>query len=339
VSPTAAPNHAPLSSAGSEFNIDSIRAAAARLHGRIARTPLLESPQLNKAVGGRVLVKAESLQITGSFKIRGAFNAVRALEPSERARGVITYSAGNHGQGVAAAGASAGVEAVVVLPSEAPTNKIERCRWWGAEVIFYDRATENRATVVAELIRQRGLTFIPPFDHADTMSGQGTIGLEIAQDLRERGIEPDGVVLNCSGGGLASGVAESLRHFYPGLPITLVEAAAVGKWSRALASGEPVTLHTVPPTVLDGMAGPTTGTKCLASLRAKNPATVEIDDDEALHGVRAAFETMRLVVEPAGASSIAALLYGKVPARHRTTIVVASGGNIDPDVLARALAV
>ncbi|MFJ6538407.1 threonine/serine dehydratase [Paenarthrobacter sp. NPDC091711] len=322
-----------------DFSIDTIRSAATRLRGRIARTPLLESPQLNSAVGGRVLVKAESLQVTGSFKIRGAMNAVLSLKPSEREKGIITYSAGNHGQGVAAAAAAVGVPSVVVMPSEAPRNKIERCRWWGAEVVFFDRANESREAVANELIERRGLTFVAPFDHVDTMSGQGTIGLEIAEDLQERGIHPDGLAVNCSGGGLASGVAEGLRHFYPELPITLVEAAAVRKWPRALATGSPVTLDTIPPTVIEGMAGPTTGTLCLQSLRAKNPSTVEIFDDEALRGVKAAFETMRLVVEPAGASSIAALLEGKIPARGRVTVVVASGGNIDPAVLTKALAV
>lgn len=319
------------------FGFESIRAAAARLRGRIARPPLLESPQLNSALGGRVLVKAESLQVTGSFKIRGAMNAVLSLNPAERELGIVTYSAGNHGQGVAAAAASVGIPAVVVMPSEAPVNKIDRCRWWGAEVVLYDRTSENRDSVTDTLIRDRGLTFVAPFDHVDIMSGQGTIALEIAEDLTERGISPDGVALNCSGGGLAAGVAEGLRHFYPEIAITLVEAAAVQKWSRALASRKPVSLERIPATVIDGMAGPRTGTQCLSSLAPKEPGTVVIDDDEALHGVKIAFETLRLVVEPAGAAALAALLHNKVAARDRTTVVVVSGGNIDPAVLASAI--
>lgn len=319
------------------FSIDSIRSAARRIAGHVTRTPLLESPQLNDRIGGRVLVKAESLQPTGAFKLRGALNAVLSLSDEQRQAGVVTYSAGNHGQGLAAAARLVGATAVIVMPTTAPRTKVERCQWWGAEVIQYDPATEDRTEIAADLVAQRGLTLVPPFDHADVMSGQGTVGLEIAEQLRERHLEPDAVLVNCSGGGLASGVFEVLSHAYPDAALSIVEPVALSKWGESLRSGIPVHLATVPPTVLDGIAGPTVGTLCLAALRRHQPGVVSIPDETGLHGVRAAFETLRIVLEPAGAASLGALLDGFADGRGKTTVVIASGGNVDPAMFARAL--
>lgn len=319
------------------FSIHSIRTAAERIAGQVNRTPLLESPQLNARVGGRVLVKAESLQPTGAFKLRGALNAVLTLTDAQRRAGVVTYSAGNHGQGLAAAARQVGTTAVVVMPTTAPRTKVERCQWWGAEVLQYDPATEDRAEIAADLVARRGLTFVPPFDHVDVMSGQGTVGLEIAEQLHERDIEPDAVLVNCSGGGLAAGVFEAISHAYPGTALSIVEAAALSKWSESLRSGVPARLAAVPPTVLDGIAGPAVGALCLAAIRRHQPDVIEIDDETGLRGVRAAFETLRIVLEPAGAASLGALLDGSADGRGRTTVVIASGGNVDPAVFTRAL--
>lgn len=176
------------------FDISTIRAAAERIQGRIVRTPLLESPQLNESVGARVLVKAESLQLTGSFKIRGALNRVFSLSEEEKARGLVAYSVGNHGQGVAAAAKLAGVPAAIVMPHTAARVKIENCRWWGAEVVLFDPATDDRVAVSEALVRERGMILVPPFDDHDVMSGQGTVGLEIVEDLAAAGIDPGAIV-------------------------------------------------------------------------------------------------------------------------------------------------
>lgn len=322
----------------SAFGIETIRRAAERLRGKINRTPLLESPQLNARVGGRVLVKAESLQITGSFKFRGALNAVLALDPDARGRGLITYSAGNHGQGIAAAARQADTSAVVVMPRHTPRNKIERCEWWGAEVVLFDPATESRGAVTDRLIAERGLTFVAPFDDYEVMSGQGTVGLEIAEQLAELEIVPDRLATSISGGGLASGSIEALRATHPGLPLTLVESQAAQKWQRSFDTGTPVVLTSVPPTISDGIAGPAAGVRCFAALRQQPPAVVHVSDDEVLTAIGVAFDTLRLVLEPAGAATIAATLAGKIDVAGRTTVLVASGGNVDPQIFTAAIA-
>ena len=207
-SPAHALDRAPAA-AMDEFGIEAIRQAAARLQGRVVRTPLLESPMLSERAGCRLFVKAESLQLTGSFKIRGALNKILSMDEPARRAGIVAFSAGNHGEGVAAAARAVGCPAVIVMPNTAPRIKVDNCRWWGAEVVAYDPQTEDRVEVAQRAARSRGMAVVPPFDDHAVMAGQGTCGLEIAEQLNALQVVPDAVVINCSGGGLASGVAEA----------------------------------------------------------------------------------------------------------------------------------
>lgn len=326
----------------STFDLASVERAAALLAGRIVTTPLLESPQLNDRAGCRVLVKAESLQLTGSFKIRGALTHALSLSEEERANGLIAFSAGNHGQGVAAAARQIGVPAVVVMPRTAPQVKVHNCRWWGAEVVLYDPATEDREDVAARFVTERGMALVPPFDDPLIMSGQGTVGLEIVAELEARGIVPDELVLNCSGGGLAAGVAEVMRAAHPHLGVSLVEPAGRDKMAQAIAADAAGTesAYRLPaePTVMDALAGPSAGRLTRAALAKHHPRMRTVTDAEALAGVAEAFRSLRLVVEPGGAASLAAVLGDPAAFECRTVVLVASGGNIDAAVLARALA-
>ena len=207
------------------IDIASIRRAAERLAGRIVRTPLLSSAMLDELAGAKVLVKAEPLQKTGSFKIRGALNKILSTPEEKRKSGFVAFSSGNHGQAVAAGASMVGAPAVIVMPKDAPSIKIESCRWWGAEVVFFDRLTDDREAMGRKIEDERGMTLVPPFDDPDVMSGQGTMGLEIVEQLREAGAEPDALLVNCSGGGLASGVITAVKHAFPDTRCCTVEPA------------------------------------------------------------------------------------------------------------------
>lgn len=320
------------------FDVALIRHAAAALAPHVVRTPLLRSPVLDEALGLKLFVKAENLQATGSFKLRGALNKVLALDDAARRRGVITFSAGNHGQAVAAAARRVGCPATIVLPRTAPQVKVDGCRWWGADVVFYEPDTEDRRDVAQRIIDARGLTLVHPFDDPHVMAGQGTVGLEIVQQMAEMGVRPDAAVVNCSGGGLASGVVTALRDAHPALAFHLTEIRGFEKWARSLASGRPQENKPVARTVMDGINGPMVGTQPLAVMLAQpGVGTFSVTDEEALGAVRAAFDHFKLVVEPAGAASLAAVQAHRDALRGQAVVVVASGGNVDPAVFRRAL--
>ncbi|MGY0064020.1 threonine ammonia-lyase [Streptomyces sp. LZ34] len=319
------------------FGIDAIREAAKRLAGRAVRTPLLNSPMLDDLVGGRVLVKAECLQLTGSFKVRGALNALLALGKDARRGGIVTYSAGNHGQAVAAAARRAGCPAVIVMPRDAPRIKIDSCRWWGAETVFYDPETEDREEVARKILQARGMTLIPPFEDPRVMAGQGTVGLEIAEQARELGLTPDTVLVNCSGGGLAAGVITALNHEFEGLANHIVEPAGFDKMARSLATGRVCSNPRPPGGVMDAISGPVAGARPLAVLSRHEVTGLTVTDEEALASVGIAHRLLKIVVEPGAAASLAALLAGKADVRGRTVALVASGGNVDPAVHRQAL--
>ncbi|WP_042878913.1 threonine ammonia-lyase [Cupriavidus necator] len=321
-----------------DFDIQHIQAAAERLSGYITRTPIIESPMLDAACGCNVYVKAESLQRTGSFKIRGALNKMLSLDADSLGRGVVTYSAGNHGQGVAAGARLIGCPAVIVLPTTAAAIKIESCRWWGAEIVLYDPDTQEREQVARQLMEARGLTFIPPFDDYDIMAGQGSAGLEICEQLEARGVAPDAILVNCSGGGLASGVITAVKSRWPRIEAHIVEPAGFEKMARSLASGVPQRNDPVPKTVMDGIAGPVAGTRPLHVLLRHEVKGLGVNDEEALRAVSTAFRLLKLVVEPGGAASLAALLENKADLAGKTVVAICSGGNVDPGVYARALA-
>lgn len=319
-----------------DFGIETIRDAARRIEGRVRATPLLSSPVLDELTGATVLVKAESLQLTGSFKIRGALNTLRSLTDAERSAGVLAFSTGNHGQAVAASARMTGARATVVMPQDAPRIKVEGVRWWGGEVVFYDPATQDREEVGRKLVHERGLTLVHPYDDVRVMSGQGTVGLEIVDQLREGGRSPDAVVVPCSGGGLSSGVFEAVRDAHPGATPFVVERDGYPKMARSLASGRVETVPAVP-VFLDAIGSPTVGRHTLAALSRHPVAPLAVTDEQARVAMREAFRTLKLVVEPGGSAALAAVLAQRERFAGQTVVVVASGGNVDASVYAEVL--
>jgi threonine dehydratase len=318
-------------------DVAAIRAAAARARG-IRATPLLEAPGLDRVAGRRVLVKAESLQVTGSFKARGAWAAVSALPPQARARGVLAYSSGNHAQGVAWAAAGHGVPAVILMPSDAPKTKIEGTRGFGAEVVLYDRATTDRDALGERLAAERGLTLIPPFDHPEVIAGQGTAGLELAAQAAEAGVGAADVLVCCGGGGLSAGIAVALEAEAPGLRVRTVEPAGFDDMARSLAVGERLGNAAATGSVCDAILTPRPGALTFPLLRRLAGPGLAVSDEEALAAVAAAFRHLRIVLEPGGAVSLAAALFKGDDVAGGAVICVASGGNVDPGVFAGAIA-
>lgn len=321
----------------SEFGISSIHRAAERLAGRIVRTPLLHSAMLDEAAGCRVFVKAEPLQKTGAFKFRGALNKLLSLDPGALARGVVTFSAGNHGQAVAAAAREVGCPAVIVLPRTAPRIKIESCRWWGAEIVLYDPETQDREEVSRRIAEPRGMVTVPPFDDLHIIAGQGTVGLETTEQLRVTGVQPDAFLVCCSGGGLSSGAITAVKHAFPGTECYIVEPVGLEKMARSIATGIPQRRPAGPPTIMDGISGPVAGTLPLGILRRYGAVGLSVSDDEALDAMAKAFRFLKLVVEPGGAAALAAVLSRKADFAGKILAVVCSGGNVDEEVFARAL--
>lgn len=314
--------------------IDDIRAAHERLVGHVAKTPVLTAPALDQAAQGRVLAKAENLQGTGSFKLRGGLNHVLSLTEDEKLRGVVAYSSGNHAQGVARAAKLAGVRAAIVMPADAPSAKRERTARDGAEVILYDRETESREEIASRLAEERGAKLIPPFDHPLTIAGQGTAGLELADQAGE---PIDQLIVCCSGGGLASGMGLAVREAYPGCEIVVVEPEGFDDMARSLASGQLETNARRGGSICDALLVETPGHLTLPILTSLDANAVTVTDEEVLGAMAFALTELKTVVEPGGAVALAAVLTGKVATRGRTTAITLSGGNADPAMLLRAL--
>ena len=314
-------------------DITMIRAAADRLAGHARRTPLLNAPLLDRLAGRRVFVKAECLQWTGSFKFRGAWSALTALTPAVRAKGVIAFSSGNHAQGVAYAAALHGVPAVIVMPTDAPAVKIANTRAYGAEVVLYDRATQDRDALGARLSLERGLTLIKPFDEPQVIAGQGTIGLEIAEQAAGAGITSADVITCCGGGGLTAGVALALE----GTPFHVrpAEPAGFDDTARSLASGHIERNPALTGSVCDAIITPSPGLITFPILKRLCGPGLVVSDDQALHAMALAFTHLRIVVEPGGAVALAAALF--CPDLPDTVICTASGGNVDPALFAATL--
>lgn len=319
------------------FDITDLRRAAARIEGRIVRTPLLHSPMLDELAGCRLFVKAEPLQLTGSFKIRGALNKGLSMDPARARAGFVAFSAGNHGQAIAATSKMLGCPAVIVMPRTAPQTKVANCRWWGAEVVLYDPLTEDRTAIARRLAEERGMTVVSPFDDYEIIAGQGTCGLEIVEQLNELQVVPDVVVANCSGGGMAAGLSVACGEAFANTKIVIVEILGFEKMARSIASGVPESNPSVPSTILDGIAGPIAGERPLGALRRYDVTGVGVNDDDALAAMAAAFKLLKLVVEPAGAAGLAAVLARRLDVAGKNVVVVASGGNVDPGVFGRAL--
>lgn len=312
--------------------------AAERLKGVTVETPLLESPLLNDRIGGRLLVKPECLQVTGSFKFRGASNRIRALTAEERKGGVVAYSSGNHAQGVAAAAHLAGIPACIVMPADAPALKRASTEAWGAEVIAYDRFTEDRAAIATAEADRRGATLVPPFDDVHIVAGQGTVGLEIDRQLSAMGVEADQVLCCCGGGGLISGTALALKENRPSLPIYAVEPAGFDDTARALESGQIEGIDPDARSICDALLSPTPGRMTLSINSRLLAGGLIVSDEEALQAMGIAYQYLKLVAEPGGAVALAAALSGKIDITGKTTVAVISGGNVDAEMFARALA-
>ena len=320
------------------MNIEMIRAAAARLEGHVRRTPLLNSPFLDELAGRRVWVKPECLQHTGSFKFRGGWSAVSALDPDTRARGVIAFSSGNHAQGVARAAALHGAPAVIVMPSDAPVLKIANTRGFGAEVVLYDRAAhETREEIGAKLSAERGLTLVRPYDEPQVIAGQGTCGLEIADHAREAGIETADVLVCTGGGGFASGIALALEAEAPGMRVRPVEPEGFDDVRRSLISGGIERNDRLSGNICDAIITPQPGDITFPILRRLSGPGLAVSEDEALRAMAQAFLRLKVVAEPGGAVALAAALYHPDEIEGDDVIVTISGGNVDPAMFARAL--
>ncbi len=319
------------------MNIDMIEAAAGRLRGHVVRTPLLSSPFLDEIAGRRVLVKPECLQPTGSFKLRGGWSALSALTPADRARGVIAFSSGNHAQGVAYAARAHGAPCVILMPSDAPRVKIENTRALGAEVVLYDRATGDRDAIGAALAEERGLTLVKPFDEPLVIAGQGTTGLEIAEQAAEAGVTAADVLVPCGGGGLTSGIALALEAKAPGLRARPVEPEGFDDTARSLASGTIERNARMTGSICDAIVTPSPGQITFPILSRLCGPGIAVGDDQALAAMAAAFNRLHIVLEPGGAVALAAALYRTGELAGEAVIVVASGGNVDPAVHARAM--
>lgn len=314
-----------------------IEQASRRLAGFAAETPLIESPLLNARSGGRVLVKAECLQRTGSFKFRGAWNAVSQLDPARHKGGVVAYSSGNHAQGVAAAAQIKGLPALIVMPADTPEIKQANTRSYGAEVVTYDRAAESREAIAERHLRERGAVMIPPFDHPDVIAGQGTAGLELAEEAARRGVRLDDVLVCCSGGGLTAGVALAMEARSPGTRVHTVEPAGFDDHARSLRSGRRESNPRATGSICDALLAPQPGELTFAINQPRLAEGLAVTDAEAAEAMRYAFAVLKLVLEPGGAVALAAVLSGRLDTKGRAIGIIASGGNADPELYAKIL--
>jgi threonine dehydratase len=318
-------------------NIAMIEAARDRLSGRVRRTPLLSSPFLDEIAGRRVFIKPECLQHTGSFKFRGAWSAISALAPDVRARGIIAFSSGNHAQGIALAAQLHDIPSVIVMPMDAPRVKIENTRAFGAEVVLYDRATEDRDAIGASLSEERGLTLVRPFDEPLVIAGQGTVGLEIAEQATEEGIEQADVLVPTGGGGFASGVALALEARAPGLRVRTCEPVGFDDVARSLSAGSIERNARLTGTLCDAIITPQPGNITFPILSRLCGPGLAVTDEEALHALILAFNRLKIVAEPGGAVALAAALFHGETLGD-TVIAVVSGGNVDADIFNMAMA-
>jgi threonine dehydratase len=318
-------------------NTADIEAAAKRLAGIAVRTPLINAPILDDRIGARVFLKAETLQRTGSFKFRGAYNKVSLIPAEQRAAGVVAYSSGNHAQGVAAAAKLLGLRATIVMPADAPRLKRERTAALGAEIVLYDRDKEDRAAIARKIVNERGATLVPPYDDPLIIAGQGTIGREIVEDLERLGLQPEIVVIGASGGGLAAGTSLGVKARVPSAKFYTVEPEGFDDTLRSFRSGrrESNTRHSG--TICDALMTATPGELTFPINRQLIGEGVTASDAEVAAAVRYAFHELKLVVEPGGAIGLAALLAGKIDVKGKVVVGVLSGANVGPDLFAKLI--
>jgi len=312
---------------------EDVARAAHRLSGHAAVTPLLQSPVLNERTGATVLLKAENLQIVGAFKFRGAFNRLVQLNPDERARGVVAWSSGNHAQGVAAAAQRLGIHAAIVIPTDAPSIKVEGTRRLGAEIVFYDRHREDREQIGRSLAKERGATLVPSYDDPHIIAGQGTVAIEaVAQARTIYNAQLDAMLVPCGGGGLISGCALALHALSPSTRIYSVEPAGFDDTARSLVSGKREAVDPNATTACDALMSPTPGALTFPINQRLLTAGLSVTDEMVFRAMAFAWKELKLVVEPGGAVALAAVLHGLIDCRGKTIGVVLSGGNVDPEV-------
>ncbi len=312
--------------------------AARRLAGVALRTPLISSPVLDAATGARVFLKAETLQRTGSFKFRGAYNKLSSLPQDKRAGGVVAFSSGNHAQGVAAAAKLLDMSATIVMPSDAPKPKRDRTAALGAEVVLYNRDTEDREGIARAIAEKRGATLVPPYDDPFIIAGQGTAGREIMEDLGALGLTPDVVVIGASGGGLAAGISLAIKARAPDAKIYTAEPEGFDDTARSFRSGKHEKNARMSGTICDALMSNTPGQITFAINRKLIGEGFTASDEEVARAVSFAFRELKLVVEPGGAIGLAALLAGRVDVKGKVVVAVLSGGNVDPELFHRLVA-
>ena len=314
-----------------------VQAAARRLDGIVVRTPLLENARVNARLGGRLFIKAECLQRTGSFKIRGAYNFLASMTDVDRKKGVVGWSSGNHAQGLAEAARLMGVKATIVMPADAPALKVANTRASGAEVVLYDRVKESREEIGLGIAKKTGATVVPPYDHPWILVGQGTAGLELAEQAKALGVTLDAVAAPCSGGGLSTGVALGVQGISPSTTVHAGEPAGFDDMTRSLAAGAKRRNDKLSGSICDALLAPEPGDVTFPLAQKVLGPGLVVTDEEVLDAMEVAFREFKLVVEPGGAVALAAALTGKLPVKDRTVAVVCSGGNVDPVTFKRAL--
>jgi threonine dehydratase len=314
-----------------------IEAAARRLAGVVVRTPLINAPVLDERLGARVFLKAETLQRTGSFKFRGAYNKISSIPAERRAAGVVAYSSGNHAQGVAAAAKLVGIRATIVMPSDAPRLKRERTAALGAEIVLYDRNKEDRAAIAKKIVAERGATLVPPYDDPLIIAGQGTIGGEIVEDLERLKLVPDIVAVGASGGGLAAGISLGVKSRVPAAKFYTVEPEGFDDTLRSFKSGQREHNERMSGTICDALMTNTPGELTFPINRELIGEGLIASDADVGAAVRYAFQELKLVVEPGGAIGLAALLAGKLDLKGKVVVGVLSGGNVDADLFAKLI--
>jgi len=314
-----------------------IRSAALRIEGKAYKTPLLESPLLNERLGLRLLVKPETLQRTGSFKFRGAYNRISRITDDERQGGVVAYSSGNHAQGVAAASQMLGLQSLIVMPKDTPEIKVTNTRAYGAEIVFYDRFADNREEIADKYVIERKATLVRPFDDPLIIAGQGTVGLEMAGQARALETTLDSVLCPCGGGGLVGGSALALASESPQTEVYGVEPAGFDDTARSLAAGELVSNEPGAISFCDALLTPSPGVLTLKINSRHLAGMFSVSDDEVREAMRVAFKYLKLVVEPGGAVALAAVLSGKYDGHGKTVGIILSGGNVDGEVYRKVI--
>ena len=311
-----------------------IAAAADRIAPVVVRTPLLASPALDEIAGATVLIKPENLQLTGSFKIRGAYNMLSQLSREEARHGVVAFSSGNHAQAVAASGTMLGIDTTIVMPEDAPKVKIDNTRRLGGNTVLYDRYNDDREAIARDIAADKGCIVVPAFDHEHIIAGQGTVGLELMRQCKDIGVTPDQVLINCSGGGLISGSAIAIKAASSGTSVYPVEPQDFDDTARSLISGERETNDPAARSICDALQTELPGKLTFAINRELLSGGLVVSDDEVKDAMRFAFRHLKLVIEPGGAAALAAVLSARIETRGKVTVVVVSGGNVDAEMYA-----